>query len=88
MNVAKVVMSSDQHAGVHPEHLDHPPGQRRLDLVQLLHGDRVHRVGEPAMIQRPGPDPGDRPSAVLAHHRANARLERGSQTRFTAANPR
>ena len=49
----------DQRLDLQAEHLDHPPGQRRLDLFQLLHGDRVHRVPEPAVIQRPDPDPGD-----------------------------
>jgi hypothetical protein len=49
-----------RHRGhVDPGELDQPQREPVTDPLQLLEGDRVHRVPEPAMVQRPSRDLGE-----------------------------
>ena len=65
-------------------------GQRDpvADFTQFLQADGVHRVPEPAMIQRRRADPGEPQAAVPAHQSAKASLEHGATRRPRAASAR
>ncbi len=48
-----------QRGQVEVEGLDHGHGEPVLDLGELLQGDRVHRIPEPAMVQYHRGNPGE-----------------------------
>ena len=52
MNVAKFVMSSTSPDRSRPNSVDHPPTELGLDRGQVGLAEAVHRVPEPAVVQR------------------------------------
>ena len=56
---------------VQPELRDDPQRDAAADLLQLLQGDGVHRVPEPAVIQRRAGNLVNRSAAVVFHQRSN-----------------
>ena len=86
MKVAKLVMSSTSPDRSSPT-ASSPPDPA-LDLGQLRHGEHVHGVPEPAVIQRAAGILTHRSAAVVAHQSANASFEHGATTRFSVASAR
>ena len=89
MKVAKLVMSSATEDDVQPDTSISRGATSLLDPLQRLGADRVHRVPEPAVVQRASADPGEpvRGGAASTSPRTRA-FEHGSTSRFSAANAR
>ena len=66
----------------------HAPGPELLAILQRIQGDGVHRVPEPAVIQRLVGIFVNRSAAVVFHQSANPSLEHGATARFSAASAR
>ena len=66
----------------------HRPADAGLDHPQLGLAEAVHRIPEPAMIQRGPIRFTHRPPAVVSHQSAKPCLEHGSTIRFAHANAR